>query len=65
MTDSDFDPYDGDQYEVQLFLDKQSFVYSVLVTFLQTYKRRELVKEFDGHLSKRHILDIVFFKKQI
>ena len=40
VADSDFDPDDGDQYEKQLFLEKQSFVYSVLVTSLQTDKRR-------------------------
>ena len=31
-------PDDGDQYEQQLFQEKQSFVYSVLVTSLQTDK---------------------------
>ena len=54
----DFDPDHGDQYEKQLFLGKQSFVHSVLVTALQTDKRRELVKEFEGDartiLSKLH-----------
>ena len=48
LADTEFDPYDGDQYEVQLFLEKQSVVYSVLVTSLQTDKGRELVKEFQG-----------------
>ena len=32
----------------KLFIGKQSFVYSVLVTSLQTKKGRELVKEFEG-----------------
>ena len=35
-------------YEKELFKGKQSFVYSVLVTSLQTEKGRELVKEFEG-----------------
>ena len=38
----------GDIYEQELFKGKQSFVYSVLVTSLQTEKGRELVKEFEG-----------------
>ena len=38
--------YDGDQYNQQLFEEKQSFVYSVLDTSLQTDKGRELVKEY-------------------
>ena len=37
----DFDPDDGDHYDKQLFIEKQSFVYSVLVTSLQTDKGRE------------------------
>ena len=37
-----------DIYEKELFKGKQSFVYSVLVTSLQTEKGRELVKEFEG-----------------
>ena len=36
VADSDFNPYDGHQYEVQLYQGKQSLVYSVLVTSLQT-----------------------------
>ena len=44
----DFDPYDGDQYDQQVFQGKQSFVYSVLDTSLQTDKGRDLVKEFKG-----------------
>ena len=55
---SRFGPYDGDQYEVQLLLEKQSFVYSVLVTSLQTDTGNELVKKFEGDartiLSKLH-----------
>ena len=43
-----FEPDDGDQYAQELFQEKQSFVYSVLVTSLQTEKGRELVKEFEG-----------------
>ena len=44
----DHDPENGDIYEKELFKGKQSFVYSVLVTSLQTEKGRELVKEFEG-----------------
>ena len=48
VADPDFfDPDDGDHYDKQLFLEKQSFMYSVLVTSLQTDKGRELVKEFE------------------
>ena len=50
VADPDHDPEDGDIYETELFQAKQSFVYSVLVTSLQTEKGRELVKEFD-HLE--------------
>ena len=38
LADPDFDHYDGDQYDQQLFEDKQFFVYSVLDTSLQTEK---------------------------
>ena len=48
VADPDHDPEDGDIYEKELFNSKQSFVYSVLVTSLQTEKGRELVKEFEG-----------------
>ena len=48
VADPDHDHEDGDIYEKELFKAKQSFVYSVLVTSLQTEKRRELVKEFEG-----------------
>ena len=48
VADPHFDPYDGDWYDQQLFQEKQSFVYAVLVTSLQTEKGRELVKEFEG-----------------
>ena len=41
-------PENGDIYEKELFKGKQFFVYSVLVTSLQTEKGRELVKEFEG-----------------
>ena len=58
VADQDFDPNDGDQYDQQLFQEKQSFVYSVLVTSLQTDKGRELAKEFEGDartiISKLH-----------
>ena len=58
MADLDFDPDDGDHYEQELFQEHQSFVYSVLVTSLQTDKGRELVKEFERDarsiLSKLH-----------
>ena len=48
VADPDHDPERGDIYEQELFKGKQSFVYSVLVTSLQTEKGRELVKEFEG-----------------
>ena len=48
VADPDHDPENGDSYEKELFKGKQSFVYSVLVTSLQTEKGRELVKEFEG-----------------
>ena len=48
VADLDHDPEYGDIYEKELFKGKQSFVYSVLVTSLQTEKGRELVKEFEG-----------------
>ena len=48
FADPDHEPEDGDIYETELFQAKQSFVYSVLVTSLQTEKGRELVKEFEG-----------------
>ena len=58
VADPDYDPGDCDYYEQELFQEKQSFVYSVLVTSLQTDKGRELVKEFEGDarsiLSKLH-----------
>ena len=47
VADPDHDPENGDTYEKELFKGKQSFVYSVLVTSLQTEKGRELVKEFE------------------
>ena len=48
VADPDHDPESGDINEQELFKGKQSFVYSVLVTSLQTEKGRELVKEFEG-----------------
>ena len=48
VADPDHDPETGDIYEQELFKGKQSFVYSVLVTSLQTEKGTELVKEFEG-----------------
>ena len=48
VADPDHDPESGDIYEQELFQGKQSFVYSVLVTSLQTERGRELVKEFEG-----------------
>ena len=48
VADPDFDSCDGDQYDQQLFEEKPSLVYSVLVTSLWTYKGRELVKKFEG-----------------
>ena len=38
VVNPDFEPDDGDQYAQELFQEKQSFVYSVLVTSLQTKK---------------------------
>ena len=49
VADPDHDPESGDIYEQELFQGKQSIVYSVLVTSLQTEKGRELVKEFEGY----------------
>ena len=58
VADPDFDPGDGDQYDHLLFEEKQSLVYSVLVTSVQTDKGRELVKELEGDartiISKLH-----------
>ena len=48
VADPDHDAESGDIYEQELFKGKQSFVYSVLVTSLQTEKGRELVKKFEG-----------------
>ena len=48
VADPDHDLESGDIYEQELFKGKQSFVYSVLVTSLQTEKGRELDKEFEG-----------------
>ena len=48
VADPDHDRESGDIYEQELFKGKQSFVYSVLVTSLQTENGRELVKEFEG-----------------
>ena len=47
VADPDHDLEYGDIYEKEIFKGKQSFVYSVLVTSLQTEKGRELVKEFE------------------
>ena len=41
VADPDVDPDDGDQYDKQLFIEKQSFVSSVLVTSLQTDKEEK------------------------
>ena len=48
VADPDHEPESGDIYEKGLLKGKQSFVYSVLVSSLQTEKGRELVKEFEG-----------------
>ena len=48
VADPDHDTESGDIYEKELFKGKQSFVYSVLVTSLQSEKGRELGKEFEG-----------------
>ena len=52
VADPDFDPDDGDQNDKQLILDKQSFVYSVLVTSLQADEGGELVKGDEEHHFK-------------
>ena len=44
VADPDFNRYDGDQYDQQLFEEKQSFVYSGLVISLQTEKRKRTSK---------------------
>ena len=44
VADPDYDPGDGDYYEQELFQEKQSIVYSVLVTSLQTDKGREFAR---------------------
>ena len=48
VADLDHDPEGGDIYKQELFQGKQSFVYSFLVTSLQTEKGSELVKEIEG-----------------
>ena len=48
VADPDHDPENGDTYEKEVFKGKQSFVYSVQATSLQTEKGRELFKEFEG-----------------
>ena len=48
VADPDYDPENGDTYEKELFKGKQSFVYPVLVTSVQTEKGRKVVKEFEG-----------------
>ena len=47
VADPDYDLGDGDNYAEELFQEKESFVYSVLVTSLQTDKGRELVEELN------------------
>ena len=58
VADADFVPGDGDYYEQEIFQEKQFFVFSVLVTSLQTDKGTEMVKGFEGDarsiLSKLH-----------
>ena len=51
VVDPDHDPDDGDQYNRELFQEKQYFFYSVLVTSLQTERGRELVQEFEGEMQ--------------
>ena len=51
VADPDHDPESGDIHEKELLKGKQFFVYSVLVTSIQTEKGRELVKEFEGDAS--------------
>ena len=43
VADPDFGPYDGDKYDQQHIEEKQSLVYSVLVTSIQKEIGRELV----------------------
>ena len=54
VADSDFDPYDGDQYDQQHFEENQSFAYSVLITSLQTEKGREFEGDARTIISKLH-----------
>ena len=58
VADPDHDNNDYNQYDKELFKEKQFYVYSVLVTSLQTEKGGELVKEFEGDarsiISKLH-----------
>ena len=54
VADPDHDPENGDTYEKELFRRKQSFVYSVLVTSLQTERGENWsknLKEMPGTLS--------------
>ena len=56
------DFYDQDQYEVQPFQQKQSFVYSVLVTSLQTDKEENWsrsLKEMQGPFSPSSTITIL------
>ena len=52
-------PQDHDLFAPELVDDQQSFMYSILVTILQTECGRELTKEFEGDaqklLEKMHI----------
>ena len=43
-VDPDYDPDDGDQYKRNLFQEKQYFVYSILVTSLQTEREESWSK---------------------
>ena len=45
VADPDYDPHDCDQYDKELFKEKQFFVYSVLVTSLQTEKGESWSKD--------------------
>ena len=64
VADPDHDPENGDIYEKELFKGKQSFLYSVLVTSLQTEKGRELVKEFEGD-ARSIILQLHHYHKKL
>ena len=52
IIDPGFKPKYHDSFACELFDDQQSFMYSVLVTTLQTKRGRELTKEFEGDAQR-------------